>query len=157
MMGELNYAEIEEVLQDQLVGRIGCYSDGVTYIVPVNYAYNDPYVYIHSLEGKKVDMMRKNPELCFEVDIMHDMSDWKSIIAWGTFEELKGSEERDKALKILLDRSLPLISNEAPHSGREWPFSYNDENEIEGIFYRINLKQKTGRFKNKYPFAAFNS
>ncbi|MEJ7679121.1 MAG: pyridoxamine 5'-phosphate oxidase family protein [Segetibacter sp.] len=53
MMGELNYAEIEEVLQDQLVGRIGCYSDGVTYIVPVNYAYNDPYVYIHSLEGKR--------------------------------------------------------------------------------------------------------
>ncbi|MEJ7679120.1 MAG: hypothetical protein WKG06_14955 [Segetibacter sp.] len=34
-------------------------------------------------------MMRKNPELCFEVDIMHDMSDWKSIIARGTFEELK--------------------------------------------------------------------
>src|SRR4051794_7672401 len=105
MIGELNYEEIEEVLQDQLVGRIGCHLSGKTFIVPVSYAYNDPYVYVYSLEGKKVIMMRENNEVCFEVDEIYDLSNWKSVVAWGTFEELRGTQERQKALKILLDRN----------------------------------------------------
>jgi nitroimidazol reductase NimA-like FMN-containing flavoprotein (pyridoxamine 5'-phosphate oxidase superfamily) len=156
MIGKLDYAEIEEVLQDQVVGRIGCHADGITYIVPVSYAYNDPYVYIHSIEGKKVDMMRENSEICFEVDELKDMANWKSVIAWGTFEELKESEERDKGLKLLLDRSLPLISSETTHLGREWPFSNINANEIEGIFYRIKLKEKTGRFETNSMSTTFN-
>jgi nitroimidazol reductase NimA-like FMN-containing flavoprotein (pyridoxamine 5'-phosphate oxidase superfamily) len=40
MIGDLNFKEVEEVLKDQLIGRIGCHSNGVTYIVPVSYAYN---------------------------------------------------------------------------------------------------------------------
>jgi nitroimidazol reductase NimA-like FMN-containing flavoprotein (pyridoxamine 5'-phosphate oxidase superfamily) len=149
MIGDLTYAEIEEVLQDQLVGRIGCHADGVTYIVPVSYAYDSPYVYIHSIEGKKVDMMRKNPNVCFEVDVMYNMANWQSVIAQGTFEELKENAEKEKALKTLLDRSLPIISSETTHLGREWPFSYHiDANEIGGVFYRINLKEKTGKFES---------
>lgn len=54
MIGELNYTEIEDVLQNQHIGRIGCHAKGITYIVPVSYAYSDSYVYIHSLEGKKL-------------------------------------------------------------------------------------------------------
>ena len=41
MIGDLNFKEVEEVLQDQLIGRIGCHSNGITYIVPVSYAYNE--------------------------------------------------------------------------------------------------------------------
>jgi hypothetical protein len=156
MIGDLNFKEVEEVLKDQLIGRIGCHSNGVTYIVPVSYAYNEPYVYIHSLEGKKIDMMRNNPEVCFEVDVMNDMANWKSVISWGTFEEITRMEERDKALKILLDRSLPIISSEKTHLGREWPFTNNNANEIAGVFYRIKLKEKTGKFESNYFSPSFN-
>jgi nitroimidazol reductase NimA-like FMN-containing flavoprotein (pyridoxamine 5'-phosphate oxidase superfamily) len=155
MIGNLNYEETEEVLQDQLIGRIGCHSNGVTYIVPVSYAYDEPYVYIHSMEGKKIDMMRNNPEVCFEVDALNDMANWKSVIAWGTFAEITGTEERNKALKILLDRSLPIVSSEKTHLGREWPFT-NDAHEIEGVFYRIELKEKTGKFESSYYSPAYN-
>jgi nitroimidazol reductase NimA-like FMN-containing flavoprotein (pyridoxamine 5'-phosphate oxidase superfamily) len=51
------------------------------------------------LQGRKVEMMRQNNEVCFEVDEIYDMSNWKSVVAWGAFEELKGSHERQKALK----------------------------------------------------------
>jgi len=155
MIGDLNYEETEEVLQDQLIGRIGCHSNGVTYIVPVSYAYDEPYIYIHSAEGRKIDMMRSNPEVCFEVDLTNDTANWKSVISWGTFEELKGREERDKALKILLDRSLPIISSEKTHLGREWPFT-NSANEIEAVFYRIKLREKTGKFESSYFSPSFN-
>jgi hypothetical protein len=44
MIGNLNYREIEEVLQDQLVGRGGCHLNGKTYIFPISYTYKDPHV-----------------------------------------------------------------------------------------------------------------
>lgn len=150
MIGELSYIEIEEVLQDQVIGRIGCCSSGTAYIVPVGYAYSNPYVYVYSLEGKKVDIMRKNAEVCFEVDEIQDILNWKSVVAQGTFEELKGSLERQKAWKILADRSLPLISRETSDLSRQ-PLTANDDiNEIEGIFYRIELKEKSGRFESDF-------
>lgn len=91
--------------------------------------------------------MRTNPAVCFEVDSMNNMANWKSVIAWGTFEELTETKERENALNLLLRRPLPLISSEKTHLGKEWPFSKNDASDIEGIFYRIKLSEKTGRFE----------
>src|SRR5687768_6127046 len=101
MLGKLTTTEIEEIIMHQTVGRIGCHANGITYIVPISYAYDGQYVYMHSYEGQKIDMMRKNPDICIEVDVMSDMANWKSVIAWGTFEELKDIEERNNGLKIL--------------------------------------------------------
>ena len=58
---ELTPAEIAALLEEQLVGRIGCHVDGLTYVVPVVYAYDSGSVYVLSTEGQKVDMMRANP------------------------------------------------------------------------------------------------
>ena len=84
----MNAAEIEQLLQQQLVGRIGCHVDGLTYVVPVSYAYEGNYIYCHALEGMKINMMRKNPDVCFEVDNTKNLANWQSVIAWGSFEEL---------------------------------------------------------------------
>ena len=48
MLGELNERQIEALLIDLPVGRIGCHADGVTYVVPVNYAYDGVNLYAHS-------------------------------------------------------------------------------------------------------------
>ena len=61
MIDNLTNEEIEETLQQNFVGRIGCHANGVTYIVPVSYAYNEGYIYVRSFEGMKVDIMRQNP------------------------------------------------------------------------------------------------
>ncbi len=52
------------------------------------------YVYGHTMEGMKINMMRKNPRVCFEVDVMQNMANWKSVIAWGEFEELSSEPGR---------------------------------------------------------------
>src|SRR5438876_5549045 len=103
MLGKLNDTEIEEILKHQVVGRIGCHSDGVTYVVPVSYAYDGKDIYMHTYEGMKLKMMRKNPHVCFEADTMKDMANWQSVIAWGEFEEITEPAERNKALQILLN------------------------------------------------------
>jgi uncharacterized protein len=37
-------------------------------------------------------MMRRNPEVCFEVDRVEDLVNWDSVIGWGTYEERYGSQ-----------------------------------------------------------------
>lgn len=147
MLGKLDNAEIEAVLSSQVVGRIGCHADNLTYVVPVSYAYDGKYVYVHTRNGMKVDMMRRNPEVCFEVDEMKNMANWRSVIAWGTFEELGHDEERSAALDVLLKRILPIISSETTHLSSHWPFRPDNLDEIGGIVFRIELKNKTGRFE----------
>ena len=148
MLGTLKNNEIEHFLTNQLVGRIGCHADGTTYVVPVSYGYDGTYIYGRSEEGLKTAIMRKNPEVCFEVDDMKDMANWKSVIMWGVFEELTDSTERNKAIKILADRILPLVSSETTHFFDNWPFPDNDSNNVKGIIFRIRLTKKTGRFEN---------
>jgi nitroimidazol reductase NimA-like FMN-containing flavoprotein (pyridoxamine 5'-phosphate oxidase superfamily) len=54
MRGILNAIEIEQLLNSQIMGRIGCrYGDSI-YIVPISYAYDGKYVYCHTQEGMKV-------------------------------------------------------------------------------------------------------
>ncbi|MBL7737406.1 MAG: pyridoxamine 5'-phosphate oxidase family protein [Chitinophagaceae bacterium] len=148
MIGKLTDAEIEETLAKAFVGRIGCHADDLTYVIPVSYAYDGKYIYVRAGEGMKVNMMRKNPKVCFQVDQMENMANWRSVIAWGVFEELSDPELRNHALEQLASRIYPLISSETVHLSREWPFKPADMASIKGVVFRILIDQKTGRFEN---------
>jgi nitroimidazol reductase NimA-like FMN-containing flavoprotein (pyridoxamine 5'-phosphate oxidase superfamily) len=150
MIGNLSTDQIERLLHQQVVGRLACHYHDDVYIVPVSYAYDNNCIYCHAFEGKKMKMMRKNPRVCFQVDEMKDMSNWKSVIAWGKFEELNERDEKNKALSLLLERQLPMVSSTTTHLGESWPFSGSDIHElniIPGIVFRISLTEKTGRFE----------
>lgn len=146
MIGALNKQQIEDLLSKQMIGRIACHNEDIVYLLPISYAYEQDAIYARGFEGMKLDIMRKNPNVCFEADDIIDMANWQSVIAWGNFEELK-NEERENALRILLHRHLPLSSSITTHLGKAWPFSEHDLEEITGIVFRINLTKKTGRFE----------
>lgn len=148
MLGKLNAEQIDELLRTQLVGRIGCHADGDTYVVPISYAYDGRYVYCHTEEGKKTAMMRKNPKVCFQVDEMKDMANWKSVITQGVFEELSDHSQITHAMQSLLDRYLPVVSSITTHLGKDWPFRPDDLSEIDGVVFRIEIREKSGRFES---------
>ncbi|MFI5151842.1 MAG: pyridoxamine 5'-phosphate oxidase family protein [Chitinophagales bacterium] len=148
MFGELNQNEIEELLHQQVIGRIGCHADNSTYVVPISYAYDGEYIYGHTQEGMKIKMMRKNRHICFEVDSLHDLANWKSVISWGEFEEITQEPERNQALQRLHDRILPIVSSVTTKLSPEWPFTPNNTGDIKGIIFRVRLTKKTGRFEN---------
>jgi len=147
MFGKLNNEEIEEVLSQQVIGRIGCSADGITYIVHISYAYEGEYIFCQYNEGMKVSMMRSNPEVCFEVDIMENMANWKSVVAWGKFEELKNGAQRTIGIQKLYNRVVPAIASRTLQLSPQWPFPPDDYKKIEGIVFRIRLEKKTGRFE----------
>ncbi|WP_431218974.1 pyridoxamine 5'-phosphate oxidase family protein [Leifsonia xyli] len=116
MPRELTRDEIDDVLSEQTVGRLGLVDGSTPYVVPISYAYRDGDVYAHSAQGRKLDALRAHPEICFEVDDVVSIDEWTSVIAWGTFEQLLGSEARE-GMDYLLDRFRPL----AAASGTEHP------------------------------------
>lgn len=147
MFGKLTKEQIEEVLQAQLIAHLACHADDQTYLIPISYAYDNNTLYVHSEEGLKVKMMRKNPKVCIQVDERQDMANWRSVIAWGQFSEITDQDERTKALEILVNRQLPLLSSSTTHLGINWPFSSTDVAGIPGIVFKIMLEKKTGRFE----------
>jgi nitroimidazol reductase NimA-like FMN-containing flavoprotein (pyridoxamine 5'-phosphate oxidase superfamily) len=90
MLGELDDRQIDHLLRSETVGRIGCHANGQTYIVPLTYVYDGQYLYGHTGAGMKVQMMRANPKVCFEVERMQDMANWQSVIVWGTALRCEG-------------------------------------------------------------------
>jgi nitroimidazol reductase NimA-like FMN-containing flavoprotein (pyridoxamine 5'-phosphate oxidase superfamily) len=148
MLGELNPDEIDRLLTDQLVGRIGCQSNGVVYIVPVTYAYDGMYIYAHSKEGMKIQMMRKNPMVCFEVDRMENNANWQSAIVWGRYEEMKGTDQK-LGLHKLLPRIQSLTASETATPDASDQPHQNENGPYKSVVYRIKVLEKSGRFEKK--------
>ena len=150
MLRELNNTQIEALLKDQVTGRIGCHSAGLTYIVPINYVYDGINIYGHSAKGMKIDMMRKNPDVCFEVDSIKDVTNWQSVIAWGKFEEITEIAEKHNVLQKLTDRITPYIIDDSVT--REHGFVDQESDigaTVELIIYKIVVHKKTGRFEDR--------
>jgi uncharacterized protein len=89
---ELTREETDALLREQVVGRVGCHADGLTYVVPVIYAYDGDAITVATVEGQKTRMMRANPRVCFEVDAYEGPGRWRSAIVQGRYEELADAE-----------------------------------------------------------------
>jgi len=91
-------------------------SDGENpYIVPLSFGYKDKTLYFHSAaKGKKIDIIRKNPRVCFEIDInskiikAEDACKWsmryQSVIGYGKAVLLQNTDEKREALKIIMSQ-----------------------------------------------------
>ncbi|HEX5174663.1 MAG TPA: pyridoxamine 5'-phosphate oxidase family protein [Gaiellaceae bacterium] len=102
---ELSRDEIDEFLRTQRIARLGCHADGVTYVVPLIYAYDDDAVVAVTTEGRKTAMLRANPRVCVEVDEYDSdgKGSWRSVIAHGTYEELSDGAI-EPALRLMRER-----------------------------------------------------
>jgi len=148
MIGSLTKSQCERILLGSMIGRIGCYSSGKSYVVPITYVFDNGYIYAHSKEGLKIRMMRKNPEVCFQVDQIDNMANWRSVILWGKFEELKNSAEQEKALKIIINglQAFPTSDSVKPAKSK---LELNPHKEKKPIIYRISVEEISGRFEKQ--------
>jgi nitroimidazol reductase NimA-like FMN-containing flavoprotein (pyridoxamine 5'-phosphate oxidase superfamily) len=150
MLRELKDIQIEALPKDQLIGRIGCRSAEIMHIVPVNYVYDGINIYCHSAKGMKIEMMRENPQVCFEGDNIKDITNWQGVIAWGKFEEITDKTEKQNVLQKVTDRITPYIMDDSVT--REHGF-VDEESDVgvtvELIMYKIVVHKKTGRFEDR--------
>ena len=133
---ELSPGEVDEFLRGQRIVRLGCHADGVTYVVPLIYAYDDGAVVAVTTEGRKTAMLRENPRVCVEVDEYDTdgKGSWRSVIAHGTYEELAG-DEVEAGLSLLRER----FARTAGRSAEPRPLGANV------VVLRIRLDEISGR------------
>ena len=149
MLGKLNEIQIDKILTSQVLGRMACTDGKQPYVVPVTYTYDGKYIYGQSNEGMKMKILRKNPNVCFEVDMMTDMRNWKSVIVYGKFEELK-NKAAEKAREILFGNVFPLMTSSTIHTfGHDENDNVDDSTRVKYVMYRIKVKKVTGRFEKQ--------
>lgn len=149
MLGQLNETQIKNILSSQVVGRLACVNGIQPYVVPVTYVYDGKYIYGQTNEGMKLDLLRKNPNVCFEVDVMTDMQNWNSVIVVGKFEELKTAAAK-KAREILFGRIFTLMTSSTIHPHEHAVTGkLDDSNRVKYVLYRIKIKKMTGRFEKQ--------
>jgi len=102
MISTLSPEESYTLLRGSRVARLGCCDGSGPYVVPVNYVFDGEAVYVHSLPGRKVAAMREHPRVCLQVDEIRGDFDWRSVIAFGVYEELNDPAERERGLGLLL-------------------------------------------------------
>jgi nitroimidazol reductase NimA-like FMN-containing flavoprotein (pyridoxamine 5'-phosphate oxidase superfamily) len=108
---EMSSEEIERFLTCSRVGRIGISYKGQTYIFPLGYVYSDSKIFFHSCnKGLKMEGIRENPNVCFEVDeSTSDSSMYKSIMIFGTAKIISDKEKMIPYLQQLINKyRVPL-------------------------------------------------
>jgi len=152
MLGKLSPEEIDQMFRNNMIGRIGCNDGNITYVVPVSYLYDNNVLLCHSRDGMKIEMMRRNPEVCFEVDEIRDYNHWRCIIAWGVYEELTEEEDIEYARQFFTDYMLRMKTSEttSPPDQQQERFHDVKPDYLPAIYYRIHLRKVTGRFEQAF-------
>jgi len=135
---------IEAIIKKSLVCRLALSDGNFPYIVPLCFGYRDKVLYFHgSLKGKKIDIIRKNQNICFEFDInteivkAEDACHWsmkyKSVIGFGKAVLLEDLDEKRKALNIIMSQ----------YSDRT--FQFNDATLKGTIVIKVEIESMTGK------------
>ncbi len=116
--------ELDDVLQGSLVCHLGFAAHGRPYVVPLSFGYDGTSLYIHTAaEGKKIDCIRANATVCFQVErnvrLVPDRENacgwtfaFESVIGYGEVSELTDPEEKAYGLNQIM----------VHYSRKEWQF-----------------------------------
>lgn len=136
---------LEKNLREASFCRIALCEDNKPYIVPMNFGYKNGYLYLHSArEGKKIDILKKNQNLCFEIDRDCEVAKAKepcswsmkycSVIGFGKGVFIDNAEEKIKALDVIVEK----------YTGRSYG-NYPEEILNRLILIKVKIEKLTGK------------
>lgn len=138
----LSMEDSTKLLESGHHAHLACHLKEDIYVVPITYAFEDGYIYSHSKLGKKIEMMRKSPKICVQVEEIKDFFHWKSVIAWGQFEELTG-EKASTAMRLLIKK---VVDNKGVKGASSLEVDFSAQLET-AIIFRMKAQKITGRFE----------
>jgi nitroimidazol reductase NimA-like FMN-containing flavoprotein (pyridoxamine 5'-phosphate oxidase superfamily) len=136
--------EIEKILRQSHVCRLAMVDGDKPYLVPMNFGYSNGCLFFHcAREGRKIDLIKKTPNICFEFDELIRFKkanlacdwgiDFKSVIGSGKAQFLEDSKEKKNALNIIMSQ----------YSDRS--FEYPDEMLEKTLVIKVIIDEMTGK------------
>ncbi len=108
-------AELDEILDKAVVGHLGLCDEGEPYVLPMNFAPLNGAVYLHCAhEGRKLDILRKNPRACFSAETDMELVSapracgwgmtYRSVLLFGAISLVESEEEKGEAMTALMKK-----------------------------------------------------
>lgn len=106
-------AEIEQIIKQARVCRLGLVDGNEPYVVPVCFGYEKNAFYFHCApEGRKIDLIKKNNQVCVEIDDDVEISGaekpcgwsakYRSVIGVGRAHILEDEEDKIHGLAVIM-------------------------------------------------------
>lgn len=138
-------SQIEAVVAQSRVCRLALSDGGQPYIVPLCFGYRDHRLYFHSAaEGRKIGILRRNPQVCFEFDldaqaIPADRScgwtmRYRSVIGFGSAEILEDPAEKHAGLEAIMRQY-----------GDDGPHDFSEKGLENTVVIQVTITQMTGK------------
>jgi nitroimidazol reductase NimA-like FMN-containing flavoprotein (pyridoxamine 5'-phosphate oxidase superfamily) len=108
-------AQIEAIIHQATVCRLGLFDGSSPYIVPLCFGYRDDALYFHTgPRSRKLDMIRRHPRVCFEMDILAGPMpaaapcdwnmDYQSVVGFGSASIVEATAAKQAALAVIMDQ-----------------------------------------------------
>lgn len=136
---EMGQKEIHELLQQLRYGHLGCIHEGKPYVMPMHYYLQEKEIYLFTTVGMKTHDIDANPEICLQVEEIHDPLHWRSVIINGRASRLTEQQDIDQAMQLIKE-SNPTLS---PAINRTWIDAEGRAEVI--VIYRIEPSEMSGR------------
>ena len=139
---EMTIDECRQVLASRSVGRLACARENQPYVVPINFAFDGNCIYGFTTLGQKIEWLRSNPLVCFELDEVTSRQQWTSIVVFGRYEEMPDTPQYETARR----RAHALLEKQGiwwePACICEGHRDYPHSSTV--IVYRIHIDKMTG-------------
>jgi len=150
--GEDGLKAMEAILKRAEVGRLALCDCSTPYIVPLNFAYQEGKIGFHcDWKGKKLDLIAKNPQCCFEVDeFMGEVSyhydslchlDYDSVIATGNARVENDVEQKWRFFQALHAKYKEIYRKPVSEGGKV----FDSKRVGEACCVVIDVEELTGR------------
>lgn len=108
-------ARLRSILEESSVLRIAIHDDPAPYILPLLFVYEENSLYFHSArKGKKIDLLKKNQVISFEVDLLNELVpdenpcqwslEFSSIIGYGKVSFIEDTDTMARVLNLLMKK-----------------------------------------------------
>lgn len=136
---EMSLEEVQDLLQKVGHGHLGCVHEGKPYVVPMHYYLEDSDIYLFTTEGMKTQYMDANPDVCLQVEEVHDLLHWRSVVVTGRAERLTQQQDINRARQFIKEQN-PTLS---PAINRTWIDAWGRAEVV--AIYRIHPSEMSGR------------
>ncbi len=136
-------SRVKIILKNANFCHLGMCRSNMPYVVTVNFGYDDNYIYFHtSQKGKKNEIIKENPNVCFELNYGGEVYSNKNACNWGTkFRSLIG-EGKAELIEDEVIKNNALAEIMKKYSGSK-DHEFNEHVLSHTYVYRIRLNNAT--------------
>ncbi len=149
MFINLEDTKIKFILENNYIGQLGYIYQNRPYSVPITYFFDkeNNSIISYSGEGHKISAMRKNPAVSLQVGEVESVSNWKSVLIHGTYEEQFGSDARASLHKFSLGVKGVIMEKEHKKVDFISEFSSKIYNDNVASVFVIKIEEITGKMR----------